>query len=96
VRTNEPELLTRLEAALASQGDPMISVDRRSTAVVAFEVNTADLMFAVGSSRRSKWPSDRGGSSSRVPSSRPGDDTDGDRPSHGNHRASAKTNLAPA
>lgn len=41
----EPELLARLEAELASQGDPAISVDRSSTTVVAFEANTADLML---------------------------------------------------
>jgi hypothetical protein len=42
---DEPGLITRLEAALASQGDPAISIDRRSTAVVAFEAQTADLML---------------------------------------------------
>jgi hypothetical protein len=41
----EPELLARLDAELASQGDPAISVDRSSTTVVAFEANTADLML---------------------------------------------------
>ena len=41
----EPELLTRLEAELAAQGAPAISVDRSSTAVVDFEAETADLML---------------------------------------------------
>jgi hypothetical protein len=41
----EPELLTRLETELAAQGAPAISVDRSSTAVVAFEAETADLML---------------------------------------------------
>ena len=42
---DDPELLAGIETALASQGDPAISVDRSSTAVLAFEANTADLML---------------------------------------------------
>jgi hypothetical protein len=37
--------LARLEAELASQGAPAISIDRSSTTVIAFEANTADLML---------------------------------------------------
>jgi hypothetical protein len=42
---DEPDLLARLEAQLAAQGPPAISVDRGSTVVLAFEADTADLML---------------------------------------------------
>lgn len=42
---DEPGLLARLEAELAAQGAPAISVDCSSTVVLAFEANTADLML---------------------------------------------------
>jgi hypothetical protein len=42
---DEPGLVARLEAELASQGAPAISVDRSSTTVLTFEAHTADLML---------------------------------------------------
>jgi hypothetical protein len=45
VLPDDPELVARIEAALASQGDPPITVGRSRTAVLALEAATADLML---------------------------------------------------
>jgi hypothetical protein len=42
---DDPALLDRLIAALASQGDPAISVARGRTAVLTFEAKTGDMML---------------------------------------------------
>jgi hypothetical protein len=42
---DEPELLDRLAAALAAQGEPAISVARGRTAVLTFEAATGEMML---------------------------------------------------
>ncbi|HTE61197.1 MAG TPA: hypothetical protein VK631_12670 [Solirubrobacteraceae bacterium] len=42
---DDPELLTRLTAALAAQGDPPITVGRSRTAVLSFECATWDAIL---------------------------------------------------
>jgi DNA-binding response OmpR family regulator len=42
---DDPRLLDRLVAALARQGEPVISVARGDTAVLTFEAPTAELML---------------------------------------------------
>jgi hypothetical protein len=42
---DDPDLVSRLEAALAAQSDPRITVGRSRTVALAFEADTAELML---------------------------------------------------
>jgi hypothetical protein len=42
---DDPDLVSGLEAVLAAQSDPRITMGRSRTAVLAFEADTADLML---------------------------------------------------
>jgi hypothetical protein len=42
---DDPDLVSRLEAALAAQSDPRITMGRSRTMVLAFEADTAELML---------------------------------------------------
>ena len=42
---HDPELEARITAAVASQGDPKITVGQGTTTVLSFEAQTADMML---------------------------------------------------